>query len=166
LEASDPKPVAKGKGKRPAVPTEDSDLEIVTEKPNGRGKAKAKADGRSANREASQDPRDDKRKANQRADSVLSTQEEQDADITTKKKKRKINIFGPAKDSTFGWDQMPQVAFVRLLLLCLNPDVIMKGDNELGIPTILSPVKETEAIPNRSASILGRVGSVIGSFRR
>jgi len=76
--------------------------------------------------------------------------DDEDDGQPAKKKKRKINIFGPAQESTFAWGQIAQT------------------DNGLNIPTVLSPVKESEAVPSRSnSSILGRMSSVLaGSFRR
>ncbi|KAI6039906.1 hypothetical protein EDC04DRAFT_1622182 [Pisolithus marmoratus] len=57
-----------------------------------------------------------------------------DADPVPRKKKRKINLFPASQPLTFDWDSLPQ------------------GEG-LGIPTRLSPMKDTDAVPRR----LGRV---------
>ncbi|KAI6037725.1 hypothetical protein EDC04DRAFT_2113080 [Pisolithus marmoratus] len=56
------------------------------------------------------------------------------ADPVPRKKKRKINLFPASQPLTFDWDSLPQ------------------GEG-LGIPTRLSPMKDTDAVPRR----LGRV---------
>ncbi|KIK25015.1 hypothetical protein PISMIDRAFT_97435 [Pisolithus microcarpus 441] len=53
-------------------------------------------------------------------------------DPVPRKKKRRINLFPASQPSTFDWDSFPQV----------------NGEG-LGIPTRLSPMKNTDAVPRR-----------------
>jgi hypothetical protein len=56
-----------------------------------------------------------------------------------------------------------------LLWINIDLDVVKGDDGGLNIPTVLSPVKESEGVPSRSASgsVIGRVGSLLmGSFTR
>ncbi|KAF9223404.1 hypothetical protein BS17DRAFT_754438 [Gyrodon lividus] len=56
---------------------------------------------------------------------------EMETDPAPKKKKRKINLFGGSQPATFNWDSLGQT-----------------GEG-LGIPTRLSPMKETDVVPRR-----------------
>jgi hypothetical protein len=99
-------PTSKAKGKRKAVLTEDSD---TLEKGVQRKGAKdaVGTTGRKAGRRGVDHAADDPPNAKRDASQEPSTQG--GSDFTTKKKKRKINIFGGAQDTTFAWGQMPQV---------------------------------------------------------
>lgn len=72
------------------------------------------------------------------------TQVSDTADAAPKKKKRKINLFPTNPEST-AFNFAPQV------------------DNGFNIPTILSPVKESDVIPSRSTSgsVMGSIGSML-----
>ena len=177
--------------KSKAIGDEDSEVPSRTNKPSGKGKGKGKAGkgkGKAGDEElvegegasertkgsASTTKATGKRKAEREAGSsragslqpAHTSTASTSGEAVPRKKKRTINIFGSAQDTTFEWGALSQVRCC-LSWMCSNVlTMSLQGDTGLGIPTVLSPLQDSNAAPNRSASILGRMGSVIGSFRR
>ncbi|KIK10060.1 hypothetical protein K443DRAFT_670697 [Laccaria amethystina LaAM-08-1] len=140
----------KGKGKAKAIDAEDEETEAVLPPKNKRKRATRqshddddvkivgerraptkKGKPESKRKEASAKPPSTKAKAESRARSIQPSGDEEDesAEGPARKKKRKINIF-PATAGVFNFSNA-------------------KGGG-LDIPSELSPVKESEPVPNRS----------------
>lgn len=164
-KADDSKRTGKKAGKRKA--SEDSGAEDVpTRKGRGRGTNKAGSEVLDVDAARPRKARAAPSRGGGRARSAQPklTHADDDSDASARdgeeapRKKRKINLFSAAAEPT---------SFAALGL----------GTGNIGgldIPTMLSPVKESEVVASRSmsggsgsGSILGRVGSVLAnSFRR
>ncbi|KIK90944.1 hypothetical protein PAXRUDRAFT_831241 [Paxillus rubicundulus Ve08.2h10] len=111
------------KKKTSASPPDDVDQE--------RSKTKAKTNPKKGpSPEPVPRPKNSKAKSS-RANEDSEDAAEVDAEAAPKKKKRKINLFGGSQPATFNWDSLGQT-----------------GEG-LGIPTQLSPMKETDVVPRR-----------------
>ncbi|KAG5642583.1 hypothetical protein DXG03_002534 [Asterophora parasitica] len=154
-----PKPKSKGKGKAKAVDelAPENEVEIVGADRGKKRKAGADADGevvaaqkpirKRQSKRAGSELRDAGTKARKAGNAVESDTEEKEPPA---KKKRKINIF-PTNVKPTAFNFMPDI------------------DGGLNIPTVLSPVKDTDAVPIRSTSgsVIGSIGSMLrNSFTR
>ena len=72
-----------------------------------------------------------------------------ETDTAPKKKKRKINLFGGSQPSTFDWNSLTQVLLFSVTLERSLTLKLHQAGEGLGIPTRLSPMKETDAVPRR-----------------
>ncbi|KAI0078810.1 hypothetical protein K474DRAFT_1706202 [Panus rudis PR-1116 ss-1] len=156
---------------RKAVSPDDGEIDREAVPSQRKGRRKAKADDQDEDSDRSGD--DDNQRGNQRKDAAKAKQskssskakpssrqpsatqqqqaddpEDEAASTVPKKKKRKINLFPSAQPTTFNWGELSQ------------------GPGGLNIPTDLSPVKETDAVPPRSTSRLGSVFSRNPAARR
>ncbi|KAF9468083.1 hypothetical protein BDZ94DRAFT_1318186 [Collybia nuda] len=154
IEPKGPLPKTRPKRKTPPD-VGNSDIEIVVNQPIPNKTQRIAGKPASVARGTTTKPK--RGRPPSRANSLHPEQGEEsgasgtEKDVVPKKKKRKINIFPTNNAEPPGINFMPQ------------------GDNSLNIPTVLSPVKESEGIPTRSTSgsVIGNIGSMlINSFSR
>ncbi|KAM6504528.1 hypothetical protein JOM56_001471 [Amanita muscaria] len=128
-----PRLATKDSRRRKASAGDEDDVQILGSKPAPAKKPRGRPRKQKADGEVQKQAKD----ASKNRTDASSTEE---SDIATQqaptKKKRKINIFSNPAEPTFAF---------------------MSNDIGLNIPTTLSPVKETTAIPSRSASVMNRI---------
>jgi len=139
--------VPKKRSKKPA-PDDANEDDSASSKPRPKPKPKARAATESTKplaktktKPQSKPPREDV------SVSVVGTEEGTEGGTTPKKKKRKINLFPLSKPTSFEWDQLAPSG----------------SSGKLDIPTVLSPVKETDMTAQKSSRGI-KVSSTIGSF--
>ncbi|TDL25881.1 hypothetical protein BD410DRAFT_819894 [Rickenella mellea] len=143
-ERKETKPSKKKKDEKEATPEEEEETEVEERrrKDKGKGKAKVKAEDDSDVEELpvpKAKPRSRSAKPASQADSKKAKvkqpaeEEVETVEDDPQPKKKKKRIFTNSQPTTFDWSSMPPQA-----------------DGGLNIPTELSPVKETDAVPARS----------------
>ena len=167
----DPAPAPRSKGKSKAVPIEvDEEEQEENVAPRKRGRRKAAemevedelGSGEDDVRIVEPPPKTrkptSKARAGSRAASKAPAVEVPDVEEEPKKKKRKI-IFPSANGNASGPSAFPSLNQVLFLLhssLCVTDEIVVHlqfDDGGLGIPSILSPVKAGEPVPQRSGPV-------------